>query len=76
MRKTGRKTARGKGGGEKAKVKSGMRKLALAKLTLGWLDMRKMNASENKLSLTRVAPSTSELAKNQILIRKENLRSA
>jgi hypothetical protein len=30
--------------------------------------VRKMNASENQFSLTRVVPSTSGRAKNQILI--------
>jgi len=51
-----------------AKAAKKRQKVALARLILGWQDVRKMNASENQFSLTRVAPSTSGRAKNQILI--------
>jgi hypothetical protein len=50
-----------------AKAAKNRQKLALARLILGWQDVRKMNASENQFSLTRAAPSTSGRAKNQIL---------
>jgi hypothetical protein len=48
--------------------------LALARLILGWQDVRNMNASESQFSLTRAAPSTSGRAKNQILIINNNRR--
>jgi hypothetical protein len=49
-------------------------KLALARLILGWQDVRNMKASENQFSLTCAAPSTSGRVKNQILIINNNRR--
>jgi hypothetical protein len=48
--------------------------LALARLILGWQDVRKMNASKNQFSLTRAAPSARKRAKNQILINNNSRR--
>jgi hypothetical protein len=42
-----------------AKAAKKRQKVALARLILGWQDVRKMNASENQFSLTRAAPSAS-----------------
>jgi hypothetical protein len=41
--------------------------LTLAKLILGWQDLRRMNAIENQFSLTRAATSTSGRAKGDFL---------
>jgi hypothetical protein len=57
-----------------AKAAKKWQKVALARLILGWQDVRKMNASQNQFSLTRVVPSTSGCAKNQILISNNNRR--
>jgi hypothetical protein len=51
-----------------AKAAKKRKKVALARLTLGWQGVRKMNVSQNQFSLTRAAPSTSGRAKKQILI--------
>jgi hypothetical protein len=48
--------------------------LALAKLILGWQDLRRMNAIENQFSLTRAASSTSGRARNQIPIGRSKMR--
>ena len=42
--------------------------MTLARLILGWQDVRNMNASKNQFSLTRATPSTSWRAKNPIPI--------
>ena len=42
--------------------------MALARLILGWQDVREMHASENQFSFTRAAPGTGGRAKDQILI--------
>jgi hypothetical protein len=57
-----------------AKAAQKRQKVALARLILGWQDVRKMNASKNQFSLTRAAPSTSGRAKNQILINNNSRR--
>ena len=51
-----------------AKAAKKRQKVALARLILGWQDVRKMNASDNQFSLTRTALSTCGRAKNQIPI--------
>jgi hypothetical protein len=57
-----------------AKAAKKRQKVALARLILGWQDVRKMNASKNQFSLTRAAPNTSGRAQNQILISNSNRR--
>jgi hypothetical protein len=47
--------------------------LPLAKLILGWKDVRKMNASESQFSLTRGALSTCERAKTPIPISHKHI---
>jgi len=42
--------------------------LALAKLILGWEDVRKMNASESHFSLTHDAASACRRAKGHVLL--------
>jgi hypothetical protein len=57
-----------------AKAAKNRQKVALARLILGWQDVRKMNASQTQFFLTRAAPSTSGPAKNQIHISNNNRR--
>jgi hypothetical protein len=57
-----------------AKAAKQRQKVALARLILGWQDVRKMNASENQFSLIRAASSASGRAINQILISNNNRR--
>jgi hypothetical protein len=51
-----------------ASAAQNLQESALAKLILGWDDVRKMNASESHSSLTHAAASASRRAKDKILL--------